>query len=174
MSTRARGSSSSGRGTRRRNRGTQHAVTQTRYETRGTTQGTQREKASLGNQRGRASTPAGDPQPLPLSQEDLSKIAELIVRQFPTNSNAAQTTAAIVGPPTLLPAATVVQSSLTTLPTVVGTSTPMMAVTGIYEQVTGAPQTQVAVTGTYTQATASEGALGQPPLTVPCKLLIVY
>ena len=50
----------------------------------------------------------------------------------------------------------------------------MMAVTGIYEQVTAAPQMQVAVTGTYTQATTSEGALGQPPLSVPCKLLIVY
>ena len=173
MITWARGSSSSGRGTRHRNRGTQRAVTQTRYETRGTTQGTQREETSRGNQRGRASTSVSDPQPLLLSQEDLSKIAELIVRQLPTNSNAAQTTAAVLGPPTSSPAATVVQSSLTTLPTVVGTSTPMMAVTGIYKQVTAAPQMQVAVTGTYTQATTSEGALGQPPLSVPCKLLIV-
>ena len=46
MSTPARGSSSSGRGTGHHNHGTQHTVTQTPYQTQGTTQGAQREKGS--------------------------------------------------------------------------------------------------------------------------------
>ena len=79
------------------------------------TRGTQREKAAQGNHGATASTTAGDQHSLPLSLEDLSKIAELIVRQLPTNlatdNNTTQTTAAVLVPPTSSPAVTVVQSS---------------------------------------------------------------
>ena len=48
MSTPACGSSLSGRGTGRRNHGTQHAVTQTPYQTRGTTRGAREGKLHEG------------------------------------------------------------------------------------------------------------------------------
>ena len=131
--------------------------------------------------------PADDQHPLPLSQDDLVKIAVLVVRHLLTNNNAAQTPAAALVPPALSPAtivvqsslttptsspaATVFQSSLTTPPIEVGTSTPIMALTRSFEQVgvTEAHQTQVTVSVTSTQATPNEG---QPPPDVPCKLLI--
>ena len=115
MSTPTPGSSSSGRRTRCHNRRTQRAVTQTR--------GTQREEASRGHQRERTSTPVGDQHPLQLSQEELAKIAELVVRQLPTSTDAAQTAVAALVSPTSLPAATVVQSSLT-----ISTSLPAVTV----------------------------------------------
>ena len=125
--------------------------------------------------------------PLPLSQEDLAKIAELVIRQLPTNDNATQiaeaalvfpasstATTVVQSPFTTLtssPAATVVQSSLTTPPIKVGTSTTIMAVTWTFVQVSimGAHQMQVAISGTSTQVTPDEGQL---PLDVLCKLLI--
>ena len=164
MSTPSRGSLSSGRGSGRRGRGTQCAVTQTPYQTRsrGTTRGApQREQASRGHQSKSTSTPVGDQHPLPLSPEDLAKIAELVVRQLPTSSNAAPTAAAALVPPASSPAVTVVQSSLTTPPIVTRTVESV--------SVTGAHQAQVAVSGTSTQATPDER---QSPLDVPCKLLI--
>ena len=188
MSTPSRSSSSSGRGNGRRKRRTQRAVTQTPYQTRGTTaRGTQRDNASQGRQRQRTSMPAGDRQPLPLSQEDLSKIAELVARQLPIYDNATQTAASSLLPPasslattviqsssttpTSSPAVTVAQLSLTTPPVEVGTSTPIMAVARTIEQVSvmGAHQMQAAVGRMTTQATPDEG---QPLLDVPCKLLI--
>ena len=108
MSTPTPGSSSSGRATRCRSRGTQHAVTQTHYQTRGTTRGAQKEEASQGHQRERTLMPVGNQHPLLLSQEELAKIAELIVRQLLANNDAAQTAVAALLPPTSLPAATVV------------------------------------------------------------------
>ena len=137
-------------------------------------------------QRQRTSTPAGDRQPSPFSQEDLAKIAELVVRQLPIHDNATQTAASsLVSPASLLattviqssltttssPAVTVAQSSLTNPPIEVRTSTPIMAVARTIEQVsvTGAHQMQAAVGGMTTQATPDEG---QPLLDVPCKLLI--
>ena len=185
MSTPSRSSSSPGRGTGRRKRGTQRMVTQTPYQTRGTTaRGIQRDNPSRGRQRQRTSTPAGDRQSPPLSQEDLAKIAELVTRQLPIHDNATQTAASSLVPPaattviqsssttpTSSPAVTVAQSSLTTPPVEVGTSTPIMAVARTIEQisVTGAHQMQAAVGGMTTQATPDEG---QPLLDVPCKLLI--
>ena len=150
MSTPARGSLSSGRGTGHRGRGTQHAVTQTPYQTRsqGITRGApQREQASRGRQSKSTSTPAGDQHPLPLSPEDLAKIAELVVRQLPTSRNAIQTAAAALVPPASSPAVTVVQLSLTT--------PPIRSVESV--SVTGARQAQVAVSETSTQATPDEG-----------------
>ena len=182
MKTPSRNSSSSGRGTGRGKRGTQCAVTQTPYETRDTTaRGTQRDNASRGRQRQRTSTPAGDRQPPPLSQEDLAKIAELVTRQLPIHDNAIQTAASSLVPPasslattviqsssttTSSPAVTVAQSSLTTPPIEVGTSNLIMAVARTIEQVsvTGAHQMQAAVGGMTTQATPDEG---QPLLDVP-------
>ena len=146
--------------------------------------GTQRDNASRGRQRQRISTPAGDRQPLLLSQEDLAKIAELVTRQLLIHDSATQTTASSLVPPasslattviqssssipTSLPAVTVAQSSHITLPIEVGTSTPIMAVARTIEQVsvTGAHQMQVAVCGMTTQATPDEG---QPLLDVPSK-----
>ena len=188
MSTPSRSSSSSGRGTGCRKRGTQHTVTQTPYQTRGTTaRGIQRDNPSRGSQRQRTSTPAGNQQSPPLSQEDLAKITELVARQLPIHDNDTQTAASSLVPPASLPATTVIQSSsttptsspavtvaqssLTTPPVEVGTSTPIMAVARTIEQVsvTGAHQMQAAVGGMTTQATPDEG---QPLLDVPCKLLI--
>ena len=187
MSTPSHSSSSSGRGTGRRKCGTQRVVTQTPYQTRDTTaRGTQRDNASRGRQRQRASTPADNWQPPPLSQEDLAKIAELVVRQLPIHCSATQTAASSLVPPasslattviqsssttTSLPAVTVSQSSLTTPPIEVGTSTPIMAAARTIEQVsvTGAHQIEAAVGGMTTQATPSEG---QPLLNIPSKLLI--
>ena len=106
---------------------------------------------------------AGDQHPLPLSQEDLAKIVELVVSHFPTSSHATQTAVAALVPLALSPAAkvvqysfttlasspaaTVVQSSLTTPPIEVGTSTLIMAITRTFELVSlmGAHQVQVAV-----------------------------
>ena len=100
---------------------------------------------------------------------------------MPTHNDVAKTTAAALVPHALSPvttvvqlffatltsspAATVVQSSLTTPPIEVRTSTPIMAVTRTFEQVSvmGAHQTQVAVSGMSTQVTPDEG---QPPLDV--------
>ena len=114
MSAPARGSSSSRRGSKH---GTHSVVTQTCYETRGT----QRERAAQGNHGATASTSSGDQHSLPLFLEDLSKIAELIVRQLPinlaTDNNTTQTTAAVLVPPILSPAVTVVQSSPNTTQT---------------------------------------------------------
>ena len=60
-----------------------------------------RKKALGGSQRERTSMPVGNQHPLPLSQKDLAKIAELVVRQLPTNNNATQTAAATLVPPAL-------------------------------------------------------------------------
>ena len=187
MSTPSRSSSSSGRGTGRRERETQRAVTQTLYQTRGATaRGTQRDNASRGRQRQKASTPADDRQPPPLSQEDLAKVAELVVRQLPIHDSATQTVASSLVPPasslattviqsssttTSSPAVPVSQSSLTTPPIEVGTSTPIMAAARTIKQisVTGAHQVQAAVGGMTTQVTPGEG---EPLLDIPCKLLI--
>lgn len=155
MSNPAHSSSSSQRGARHRNHGTQRTATQTCYKTRGTLKGTQRERESFAKEsEWENCDTSGEQQPLPLSQEDLSKIAELIIRQLLTNSNVAQTTAPVLVPFTLSPAATVVQLSLTMPLAVTRTSTPIMA-----------------VTEACTQVIASAGALVQPLLTVPCKLL---
>ena len=150
MSNPERGiSSSSGRGTRRRTRSTRHVAVPRRTPDANNASGSQQQPPPTAEQ-------------LPLTQSDIPKIVELIVKQLPVSSNANQV--ATQRPP----ASTSSQAPSTTLPATVTTSAPVSSSTPPITVTTGTssitlPRVENALEGNSYIA----GVSVHLPLTVP-------